>query len=99
MQSSQKDGNTLYHLAVGKNDLNLVKKLEGLSININAKNAEGLTALHKAALVAKDDTLLKYIVSLNADKSIKTDFDETVYDIAKENEVLVKNQVNIDFLK
>jgi uncharacterized protein len=99
LQSPQKDGNTLYHLAVGKNDLNLVKKLEGLSININAKNAEGLTALHKAALVAKDDSLLKYIVTLNADKSIKTDFDETAYDIAKENEVLVKNQVNIDFLK
>lgn len=99
LQSPQKDGNTLYHLAVAKNDLNLVKKLEGLSININAKNAEGLTALHKAALVAKDDALLKYIVSLNADKSIKTDFDETAYNIAKENEVLVKNQVNIDFLK
>lgn len=99
LQAAQKDGNTLYHLAVAKNDLNLVKKLEGLSININAKNAEGLTALHKAALVAKDDALLKYIVSLNADKSIKTDFDETAYDIAKENEVLVKNQVNIDFLK
>ena len=39
------------------------------------------------------------MIELNADKSIKTDFDETVYDIAKENEVLVKNQVNIDFLK
>lgn len=99
LQAAQKDGNTLYHLAVAKNDLNLVKKLEGLSININAKNAEGLTALHKAALVAKDDALLKYLVSQNADKSIKTDFDETAYDIAKENEVLVKNQVNIDFLK
>lgn len=99
LQAAQKDGNTLYHLAVAKNDLNLVKKLEGLSININAKNAEGLTALHKAALVAKDDALLKYLVSQNADKSIKTDFDETAYDIAKENEMLVKNQVNIDFLK
>lgn len=99
LQAAQKDGNTLYHLAVAKNDLNLVKKLEGLSININAKNAEGLTALHKAALVAKEDALLKYLVSQNADKSIKTDFDETAYDIAKENEMLVKNQVNIDFLK
>lgn len=99
LQAAQKDGNTLYHLAVAKNDLNLLKKLEGLGININAKNAEGLTALHKAALVAKNDALLKYMIELNADKSIKTDFDETVYDIAKENEVLVKNQVNIDFLK
>lgn len=99
LQAAQKDGNTLYHLAVAKNDLNLVKKLEGLSININAKNAEGLTALHKAALVAKEDALLKYLISQNADKSIKTDFEETAYDIAKENEVLVKNQVNIDFLK
>ncbi|WP_428225706.1 ankyrin repeat domain-containing protein [Flavobacterium sp.] len=95
----QKDDNTLYHLAIVKNDLNLLKKLEGLGIAINAKNKEGLTLLHKAALLAKDDAILKYVLSLGADKSIKTEFDETAYDLAKENEVLKKNQVNIEFLK
>lgn len=94
-----KDGNTMYHIAVAKNDLQLIKKLEGLGIDINTRNAEGLTALHKAALVAKDDIILKYLLSLNANKSIKTDLDETAYDLAKENEVLIQNEVNIDFLK
>lgn len=94
-----KDGNTMYHIAVAKNDLQLIKKLEGLGIDINTRNVEGLTALHKAALVAKDDVILKYLLSLNANKSIKTDLDETAYDLAKENEVLIQNKVNIDFLK
>lgn len=99
VQAAQKDGATLYHIAVIKNDLILIKKLEGFGIDINAKNAEGLTALQKAAMIAKDDSILKYLLTLNADKTLKTEFDETAYDLAKANEVLTKNQINIDFLK
>ncbi|MCZ8228200.1 ankyrin repeat domain-containing protein [Flavobacterium sp.] len=99
LSSPQKDGNTLYHLAVIKNDLNLLKKLAYLKIALNAKNNDGLTALHKAAMTTKDDTILKYLVSIGAQKESKTDFDETPYALAKENETLTKNKTDLEFLK
>lgn len=95
----QKDGNTLYHLAVAKNDLNLFKKITAFGIEINAKNNEGMTALHKAALTAKDDAILKYLVAQGAKKDIKTEFDETAYELANENESLTKDKLSLEFLK
>jgi len=95
----QQDGNTLYHLAVAKNDLSLVKRVQALGVDINVKNKEGITALHKAALIAKDDTMLKYLLSINAKKEEVTSFKETAYDLASENETLSKNKVAISFLK
>lgn len=95
----QKDGSTLYHFAILKNDINLLKKLADLNIDINAKNKDGLTALHKAAMIAKNDTILKYLLSIGAKKEIKTDFDETAYDLAKENETLTKNNIAVEILK
>ncbi len=76
-----------------------MKKLSDLKIDVNSANKENMTPLHKAALVAKDDQVLKYLVSLGANKSIKTEFDETAYDLASENESLKNNNVSIDFLK
>lgn len=99
LATAQKDGNTLYHLAVTKNDLALLKKIEPLKIDVNAKNKEGLTALQKAAMVAKDDAILKYLLSIGAQKDIATEFKETAYDMAKENEFLTKNKIPVDFLK
>ena len=99
VSAPQKDGNTLLHLAIAKNDLDLLKKLNELKIDVNSVNKESMTALQKAALVAKDDSILKYLVSLGANKTIKTEFDETAYDLASENESLKNNNVSIDFLK
>lgn len=99
LAAAQKDGNTLYHLAVTKNDITLLKKITDLKVDINAKNKDGLTALHRAAMVAKDDAVLKYLISAGAKKDINTEFDETAYALAKENELLTKNNVSIDFLK
>ena len=70
-----------------------------MKIDINTKNSEGLTALHKAAMVSKDDAILKYLVSLGAKKDVQTNFKETAFDLATENEYLAKNKVSVDFLK
>lgn len=98
-EAPQKDGSTLYHVAIAKGDLSLLKKLAGLKININSKNKEGLTVLHRAALISKDDEILKYLVGLGADKALKTEFDETAYDLAAENEFLSKKNISVNFLK
>ena len=95
----QNNGNTILHLALSKENIDLLKSLEHFNIDINKKNSDGLTVLHKAAMTAKDDTILKYLLSLNADKSIKTEMDETVYELASENEFLKKNNVALNFLK
>ncbi len=96
---AQKDGNTLFHLALNTDDLELIKRVKDLKIDINTKNAEGITPLHKAAMKAHDESLLKYLIAMGADKNISTDFEETVYDLASENELLTKNSIAIDFLK
>ena len=99
LATPQKDGNTLYHIAVVKNDLPLLKKISTLNIDVNAKNKDGLTALHKAAMISKDDGLLKYLLSIDAKKDINTEFNESVYTLAKENESLTKSKTDIEFLK
>jgi ankyrin repeat protein len=95
----QQNGNTLYHLAVAKNNLPLVQHLQTLGIDVNAKNKEGLTALHKAAMIAKDDSILKYLISIGAKKDIGTSFSESAYDLATANETLTKKNVSVNFLK
>jgi len=94
-----KDDNTLYHIAITKNDPDLLKKIASLGIDVNAKNKEGLTVLHQAAMLARNDSALRYLLSIGAKKDIKTSFDETAYDLAKENEILSKGNVAVDFLK
>ncbi len=95
----QENGNTLFHLALSKNEIELLKKIKALGIDVNAKNKEGITPLHKAAMQAKDDTILKYLLSIGADKTIKTDFEESVLDLANENELLKQNNIVLNFLK
>lgn len=99
VNTPQKNGNTLYHLAVAKSDLALLKRVSQLSVDVNAKNKEGLTALHRAAMIAKDDTILKYLLSVGAKKDITTEFKETAFDLAIENENFSKNNIKPDFLK
>lgn len=98
LNTVQAEGNTLYHLAAKANDLDLLKRISTFEIPINATNDEGMTALHQAAMKANDDEMMKYLISLGADKNAKTDFEETPYDLASENELLQKQHVELKFL-
>lgn len=95
----QANGNTLFHLAVLQNNLDLVKWVNTYPVNVNAKNSEGNTALHLAAMRAKNSDILKYLVSIGAKTDAVTEFDETAFDLASENEILKSSKSNLDFLK
>jgi ankyrin repeat protein len=99
VKAAQPNGNTLYHDAVVKNNLALLKRLQPLGMDINSKNKEGLTALHKAAMISKNDEMMKYLISIGANKEITTNFKETAFDLASENESLTKSNVSVAFLK
>jgi ankyrin repeat protein len=99
INQDQNNGNTLLHIATDRNNLELLKRLETFDIDINAKNTVGLTALQIAAMKAQNQDILKYLLNNGADKTITTDFDETVYDLASENELLQQRNVDINFLK
>jgi len=95
----QGNGFSLYHMVLVRNGIPLLKRIESFKVDVNAKDKEGLTPLHKAAMTAKDDTILKYLISIGAKKDLTTEFKETAYDLAKENEYLTKQKTSIDFLK
>jgi len=42
---------------------------------------------------------MKYLISKGADVKIKTSFEESVYDLADENELLQKQNTQLNFLK
>ncbi|ATA67985.1 hypothetical protein CGC48_04670 [Capnocytophaga cynodegmi] len=91
---NQEKGNNIYHLAVDKADLNLLQKVASVNVDINVKNQDGLTPLHKAAMTAKNLDHIKFLLEKGANKTITTDFEETVYDLAKENEALKDKDIN-----
>ena len=99
MNETQSAGDTLWHLAVKANDLDLLKELTKCNIPINQKNSEGLTPLHLAAMKAQDADILKFLIAQGADKNSKTDFDESVFDLAAENELLNQQNIPLNFLK
>lgn len=99
LADAQHDGNTLLHLAAKDNDMAFLKRLEEFGIDINKKNDEGNTALHLAAMSTGNTEILKYLIEQGADVTLKTDFEETVYDLAKENELLQQQEIPLNFLK
>jgi ankyrin repeat protein len=95
----QPNGNTLFHLALDTGNLDRIKYVESLGVDVNQQNKEGISPLHIAAMKAKNTKILKYLLSIGADKSQKTAFEESVYDLASENEVLQQEKIDLTFLK
>ncbi|MEM9831233.1 MAG: ankyrin repeat domain-containing protein [Bacteroidota bacterium] len=99
LTATQAGGNTLFHLAAEKNNLDLLKKVHTLGVDVNQQNEEGTTPLQIAAMKATNDDILKYLIDIGASTEVVTAFDETVYDLASENELLQESGTSIDFLK
>ena len=99
LAQDQGKGNTLFHLAVSQELPSLIDKAVELGVDIDKKNQDGLTPLHLAAMKSKDGSLLQALIAQGADKSILTDFEESALDLARENELLSKNGVALNFLE
>ena len=97
--AEQAEGNTIYHIVTEAGNIERLKEISGLNVDINAKNENGLTALHIAAMKAENDEILKLLIKEGANTTTKTAFDESVYDLAFENELLTKNNIDLKFLK
>lgn len=97
---SDKDGNTAIHAAIKNDDHTIIPFiLSEYSEGINTSNNNGLTPLHFAAMTATDFSPLKQLIEHGADVTIKTPFDESVYDLAKENEQLNLTDEQLNSLK
>lgn len=96
---AQEEDKNIWHLAVQKNDLGLLETVKGLGADINAKDSQGNTPLHYAALQTDNVALLKYLIAHGADAKLTTEFGETPFDLASENELLVKAGADLKFLK
>ncbi|HMP30468.1 MAG TPA: ankyrin repeat domain-containing protein, partial [Saprospiraceae bacterium] len=92
-----KDG-SLLHIALQKNDQNLLDFLIKKGEDINAKDKEGYTILHYAAMRAKDLTMVKYLIDKNANVQIKTELDESLSELIKENEALSAKKLTLDHI-
>ncbi|WP_338350094.1 ankyrin repeat domain-containing protein [Nonlabens tegetincola] len=91
---------TIWHEAVKKDNLKLLNLISTVSKEkINDLDKDGMTALHLAAMQTKSPELLKFLIDQGASTQITTAFDETVYDLALENELLMNENANLDFLK
>jgi len=98
-KKAQTNGNSLFHLALESENLDLLQYVYSLGIDVNQQNKDGISPLHMAAMKAKNTKILKYLLSIGADKSQKTAFEESVYDLAQENELLQQENIDITFLK
>ncbi|WP_233188729.1 ankyrin repeat domain-containing protein [Tenacibaculum sp. SG-28] len=99
MKEVQHNANTLFHIGLEKNSIALLKEIHAMGIDVNAINSDGLTVLHKAVMQAKDLTVVNYLLSIGADKTMVTSFGENVFDLAKENEQLNAQNIDLTFLK
>ncbi|AWV99549.1 ankyrin repeat domain-containing protein [Arcticibacterium luteifluviistationis] len=90
-------GQALLHIAIEKGEFDLLRYLLETGADINQTNGDGYTPLHFAAMNSKDTGMLEFLVNNGADTKQKTEFEESVHDLAAENEAL--QNTDISFLK
>ena len=93
------NGQTLAHIAIDRNSHYLLKKAIELGADLNHKNQDGVTPLHLAAMQSSDESLILALLDNGASKKILTEFDESAYDLALQNEQFSEKKVNINVLK
>ena len=82
--------------AIQKENEFLIEQALKAGVDINSKDGNGNTPLQLAAMKSNNVHFLKFLVEKGADKTITTEFGETAYDLASENEQL---EEAIEFLK
>lgn len=92
-------GENALHLAVKRNDSEVLAEVLTFGLDVNSRRFDSLTSLHIAAMRAKDDQILKQLISAGADKNMLTEFEESAFDLASENEVLQTLDLSLTFLK
>lgn len=97
-QNSNKDSK-LIHKAVKKGNLELLNALLENKLDVNGKNKDELTPLQVAVMIGKNLKIIKTLLKAGADKSVKTVMDESVYELAKANELFKNNNIDITLLK
>tara|TARA_B100000795_G_scaffold195798_1_gene149925 strand:+ start:606 stop:2099 length:1494 start_codon:yes stop_codon:yes gene_type:complete len=98
-KKTYENGNTLAHIAIEKHSVFLLEKAIEMGTNINFKNNINISPLHLAAMKAKNKELIDVLLNNGAEKNTFTDFNESPYDLALQNELLNKGNIDFAYLK
>jgi len=91
-------GNTLFHFATKLNQpKEIVQILKNKKLNMESKNKAGFTPLQKLVSETNNLDAIKTWIALGANKTVTTEFGESIYELAKMNDLI--NQYDLTFLK
>ena len=93
------NGNTLAHIAIEKHSVFLLENAIEMGTDINFKNNINISPLHLAAMKATNKELIDILLNNGAEKNTLTEFNESPYDLALQNELLNKGNIDFAFLK
>tara|TARA_B100000780_G_scaffold270989_1_gene231411 strand:- start:3654 stop:5165 length:1512 start_codon:yes stop_codon:yes gene_type:complete len=88
-----KGGSNLAHLAIDKKSKYLLDQALALGAEINHLNKKGLSPLMLSAMTSENTRLIEQLIELGADASAVTEFGESAYDLAQENEFLINEDM------
>ncbi len=91
-------GNNLIHKAVKHENAQLLDFILSHGVDINAKNNDGLTPLHMVAMSGESINFLEKMLDKGANVKFKTEFGESAYDLAIENELMNSNLKHLKIL-